>query len=81
MEKITRKYEVPDDILALILSAETLMESSSNLPKEYRKATYDYIKTLKDLAGINEKEYLDWDIVSYKHIVEVEYEKTEGHEE
>lgn len=74
-EKVVKRYEVPEDVLTLILTVENLSENMRSLPANYKKLTRKYINDLKVLAGIEEAKYKDWAITDYKHIVEIEYEK------
>lgn len=74
-KRVKRRYEIPEDILSLMASAEVLGEFSQRLPIEYQKATYDYIRKLKNMAGFDEKEYLNWAEKKRTYIIEAEFEK------
>lgn len=71
---VTRSYNVEDSVLKLILGLEVLAEQKM-LPLEYKKVAYNCLKELEDMAGLREKEYLDYDIVDYKHQVHIDFQK------
>lgn len=64
-KRVTRTYRVPENILTLILGTEALLEQNVALPLEYRKEGYKFLKKIKTMAGLEEKEYQDYDIVDY----------------
>ncbi len=73
---IKRNYEVEERLLALILMVDNyVFESSVSLPEEVRRYTFDYLNKLKEYAGIEEKQYIDWDIKDIKYNIEYEFEK------
>lgn len=74
-EKNIKRYEVPEDVLTLILTVESLSENMRSLPLEYRKLTRKYVNDMKELVGIEDAKYKKWAITDYKHLVEIEYEK------
>lgn len=66
-KNVTRTYRIQENVLALILGVEVLLEQEPSLPLEYRKEGYKFLKNVKKLAGLEEKEYLDYDIVDYDY--------------
>ena len=53
---IKKNYEVEERLLALILMVDNFVfESSASLPEEVRKYTFDYLKKLKEYAGIDKE--------------------------
>ena len=74
---VTRSYEVEDSVLKLIMGLEVLAEQR-RLPLEYRKVAYECLSKLEDMAGLREKKYLEYDIVDYRHQVNIDFKKMEG---
>lgn len=66
-KNVTRTYRIQENVLALILGVEVLLEQEPSLPLECRKEGYKFLKNVKKLAGLEEKEYLDYDIVDYDY--------------
>ena len=65
-EVVTRTYRVQENVLTLILGVEAFLEQQPPLPFEYRKEGYKFLKKIKTMAGLEEKDYLDYDIVDYE---------------
>ena len=72
-EVVTRTYRLEENVLALILGVQILLERQQPaLPLEYRKAGYEFLKKIQKMAGIEEDGYLDYDIVKYDYNVTFE---------
>lgn len=71
-EVVTRTYRVQENVLTLILGVEALLEQQPTLPLEYRKEGYEFLKKIKTFAGIEEKKYLEYDIVNYDYNITFE---------
>lgn len=66
-EVVTRTYRVQENVLTLILCVETLLEQQPPLPLEYRKEGFKFLNKIKTMSGLEEKAYLDYDIVDYDY--------------
>ena len=66
-EVVTRTYRVQENVLTLILGVEAFLEQQPPLPFEYRKEGYKFLKKIKTMAGLEEKDYLYYDIVDYDY--------------
>lgn len=71
-EVVTRTYRVQENVLTLILGVEAFLEQQPPLPLEYRKEGYKFLKRIKTMAGLEEKDYLDYDIVDYDYNITFE---------
>lgn len=71
-ETVTRTYRVQENVLTLILGVEAFLEQQPALPFEYRKEGYKFLKNIKTMAGLEEKDYLDYDIVDYDYNITFE---------
>lgn len=74
-KKVSRSYIVDEPVLKLILGLETLLEQN-NLPAEYRRVGYNCLTKFEEMAGLRERQYLDYDIVDYQHQVNIGFVKT-----
>ena len=71
-EVVTRTYRVQENVLTLILGVEAFLEQQPPLPLEYRKEGYKFLKKIKTMAGLEEKDYSDYDIVDYDYNITFE---------
>ena len=71
-EIITRTLRVQENVLSLILGVQTLLEQQPTLPLEYRKEGLKFLKKIQKMAGMEEKSYLDYDIVKYDYNITFE---------
>ena len=71
-EVVTRTYRVQENVLTLILGVEAFLEQQPALPFEYRKEGYKFLKKIKTMAGLEEKDYSDYDIVDYDYNITFE---------
>lgn len=71
-EVVQRTYRVQENVLTLILGVEAFLEQQPPLPAEYRKEGYKFLKKIKTMAGLEEKAYLDYDIVDYDYNITFE---------
>ena len=66
-EVVTRTYRVQENVLTLILGVEAFLEQQPPLPLEYRKEGYKFLKKIKTMAGLEEKDYFDYNITFEKN--------------
>ena len=71
-EVVIRTYRVQENVLTLILGVEAFLEQQPPLPLEYRKEGYKFLKKIKTMAGLEEKNYSDYDIVDYDYNITFE---------
>ena len=71
-EVVTRTYRVQENVLTLILGVEAFLEQQPPLPLEYRKEGYKFLKKIKTMAGLEEKDYSDYDIADYDYNITFE---------
>ena len=71
-EVVQRTYRVQENVLTLSLGVEAFLEQQPALPAEYRKEGYKFLKKIKTMAGLEEKAYLDYDIVDYDYNITFE---------
>ena len=71
-EVVIRTYRVQENVLTLILGVEAFLEQQPPLPLEYRKEGYKFLKKIKTMAGLEEKDYSDYDIVDYDYNITFE---------
>ena len=71
-EVVIRTYRVQENVLTLILGVEVFLEQQPPLPLEYRKEGYKFLKKIKTMAGLEEKDYSDYDIVDYDYNITFE---------
>lgn len=72
---IKRKYNVDEGILSIILANKYLLRGNSSLPNEVKRLIIEYIRKLREYAGIEEEEYKNDDILYFNYTVEYKFKK------
>ena len=70
---VTKTYEIPENVLALILGVEALIDTDKCLPETYMKEANIFLDKLKIMAGIKKTDYGLYAMTKMKHYYEVEY--------
>ena len=70
---ITKTYEIPENVLRLILGIETLLEANRDLPEEYLKECCIFLNKLKTMAGLKESKYKLYAITQTMYYYKVKY--------
>ena len=69
---ITRTYKVDETVLTLILGLRNLMQQP-DLPLEYQKIISKALQEVKNMAGINEKNYIKNDIMKEEYQINIDF--------
>lgn len=73
---VKRTYEVDEEMLTLIMMIEGLVFRNPGIySKKVLKLTHCYLKQLRKIAGLEEKEFNTWDIRDYRYKIEYVFEE------